>query len=277
MKNSYDFPTNFQNNCKDIKPYRNTLAFVTRACLWLGSGLSVLAFENWIKTEDLETHRNVFGWPGVFMAEMACALFAIAGFIHIYLRFWKQHLITQMQAKQIKKEMIGSGFFELVRLTRANVAKRTGRYNGLAVPAGDRGSYPGKELPEALYRQVFQAIKKQFFDMEAELGHLFADHKMLHIYEPAYLKTIKDNAIYNEQGIGPALLAKTDLLYLVVFFGIGSDGQKAIYNLTKGHYRKEFLQQFLAMVCKVNAKPRIRNMAEMNCGEAIYPMSKIAF
>jgi len=277
MKNSCDFQTNFQNDCKDIKPYKNAFAFVVRVCVLLGSGLFVLAFENWIKTQNLEAHLNKFGWPGFPLAEMACALFAMAGLIHGYLRFSKQQVITEIQAEEIEKEMAGSGFFELVRLTRANVANPTGRCNGLVVPVGDSGSYPDNKLPETLYRQVFQVIKKQFFDIEAELGHLFADNKMLHIYEPAYLKTIKDDVIYNEQGIGPALLAKTDLLYLVVFFGIGSDGQKAIYNLTRGHYRKEFLQQFLAMVCKVNAKSKIGKTADKNCGEAIYPMSKITF
>ena len=254
MKDLCNFPTNHQNNCNDIKPYKNTPVFFSRVCLLLGAGLFLLVFERWVMNGDLRYYRNVWDSPGDFIAEMVVTLLAIAGFIYFYPRFRKDRFT--IPARQLKDDIRGGGFFELVRLNLAHVAKQDLNYNDIVTKDGNRLQYPVNESRETLYCQVFQAIKKQFLDIEAELGYLFTDSKMQNIYEPAYLKKIEDNAIYNEQGVCPALLAKTDLLYLIVFFGVGSESQNAIYDLTKGHYRKEFLKQFLTVASKINEKAK---------------------
>ena len=238
------------------QPPDSIFAFVARLFIFIGAGLFLVVMSYGPDSkENAKDYWTIWGTRGDFTAGMVGTLFALAGFIYVYLSFKKQREANDLQADAFKHEKVESRFFELLGLHRDNVSELSFKYHSAVVRLGEESiPYPDKLKHELSNRQVFQAIKRQFFEIEDEVGSLFNEMHADDIYEHAYLRAVQANTTYIERKVEPNLLAKVDLLYLIVFFGVGSDGRSTIFSLSEGRYKQAFLNQLLGLAM---LKPKV--------------------
>ncbi|MFI5158983.1 MAG: putative phage abortive infection protein [Sphingobacteriales bacterium] len=241
------------------QPLDSTFALVARLFIFIGAGLFFVVMCNSPDAgNNAKDYWTVWGTRGDFTAGMVGTLFALSGFIYVYLSFKKQREANELQAEAFKHEKVESRFFKLLGLHRNNVSELSFKYHSAEVRLDEKSiPYPDKVEHELSNRQVFQAIKKQFFDLLDEVGFLFEEEFEEDIYEPTYLQAIQVNTTYIQRKTDPNLLAKVDLLYLIVFFGVSLDGRNTIYSLSEGRYKQAFLNKLLGLAMlkpKVNSK-----------------------
>ena len=238
------------------QPPDSTFALVARFFIFIGAGLFLMVMCNSPDAgNNAKDYWTIWGTRGDFTAGMVGTLFALAGFIYVYLSFKKQREANDLQADSFKHEKVESRFFELLGLHRDNVSELSFKYHSAVVRLDEKFiPYPHKIKHELSNRQVFQAIKRQFFELVDEVGCLFEESLTNDIYEFAYLQAVKTNTTYVERKIEPNLLAKVDLLYLIVFFGVGTDGRSTIYSLSEGRYKQAFLNRLLGLAM---LKPKV--------------------
>ncbi len=208
---------------------------------------------------EVESNTNywqIWGTRGDFTAGLVGTLFGIAGFIYVFLSFKKQRESNDMQAAQFEHEKVDVRFFNLINLHRANISELVFKFQQYSTVVTDNIPYVEKYENEVVHRQVFQAIKNQFFDLYDETDFIFNNAIETDIYEEEYLEIVKANATFIERGTNRLLLARIDILYLCVFFGVGNNGSASILSLTVEKYKKDFIGNLLSFI---RMKPKVES------------------
>jgi hypothetical protein len=139
-------------------------------------------------------------------------------------------LTLSEQTKFASKERFESKFFDLLKLHRENVREL--------------------EKDNTSGRKEFHLILKQFLDCREDMTPAFRKISENQIYEKSYLNDLKQRLAYTNKEIDSVNLAKLSSPYLVTFYGVGSDGKFAIYDVLEGKFKKAFLTkaiEFIAM------------------------------
>jgi hypothetical protein len=219
---------------KDNHSLNELLRYGAIACLLIGSSiLFYFVFSN------LELHANgkplnlkTFAEAGDFIAGVVGTLFSLAGFFLLYLTF-------QNQRDNFHRERLESNFFEMIKFHRENIQELTYKY------------YDPKENEDinqritAEKREVFKMAFIQFKEAWKELNHLFSRASIEDIYQNDYRKAISANLCIKERKINLKQYAQIDIIYLIVFFGVGKEDRKTILNILSNKYNTIFLTEII--------------------------------
>jgi len=213
-----------------------------------------------VKEEDVkERYKNywtVYGTKGDFTAGTSGTLFALAGFLFLLLSFKKQREANDVQLESFKYEKIEGRFFELIRLHRDNVSELSFTYYFRLPVSKDKIPTNDIEKDTIAHRKIFQVVKQQYTEVANELALLFEEAVKAEIYESEYLKLLNNNPTIKKREINLKELARADILYLIVFFGVGQDGQETILGITNAKYKTLFIKKVLAFAA---LKPKVQS------------------
>lgn len=207
------------------------------------------------KLDPVKEYWAIKGTVGDFTAGVVGTIFSLAAFSMIYLSFKKQREANETQNKMFDHEKVESRFFELVNIHRENVGElKFDVFQEKGTTLGDR---IGSDVESVEYekRQYFLAVIDQFKSLNTELDVLFRNYKEGDIYTPEYHQRIKNNKTIADRKIDLLLFARIDIVYLIIFFGVGADGKSTIESLVKGRYKTDTIQQLIyAAALKPNRK-----------------------
>ena len=183
------------------------------------------------------TNYEVTGQFGDFVGGVIGTFFALAGTLLIYLSF-------REQTNENKRNAFESSFFEMMRVYRDNINEF--RYR----------KYKDNEYIVYENRQVIREIFEEFIECYREVRK-FSNSKEINDYlTPKYaekLKTIKDK-------INPKInlieLARIDIAYSIVFYGIGVEGESIIRKDIQKKYNRYYYYKLLYFI---KLKPKRSN------------------
>ena len=158
------------------------------------------------------------GQVGDFIGGVVGTIFSLAGFFMLL-------LTLSEQTKFAKTERFESKFFDLLKLHRENVK--------------EMGSN------ELSGRKEFHNIFLQFLECREELKPVFKRKTLNNIYESEYLTELENKFSKTNKNIDLVKLAKLNIPYLVVFYGVGSVGKQIILDILENKYKKVFVENAL--------------------------------
>lgn len=200
------------------------------------------------KENLVKDYWAMYGTIGDFAAGTAGTLFSLAGFILLYLSFKKQTEANKTQLDAYNHDKVEGRFFELIRLHRENVNELQFETHFIKEKTTKKGKKIKITATKSYQnRHVFVAILTHFKSAFFELGFFFDGWKPEDIYTADYLKKLKDNKILIDRKIDLIKYAKVDLIYLVIFFGVGKEGQETIISLARDKYDEAYLNFFLSV------------------------------
>ncbi|TRX39040.1 putative phage abortive infection protein [Flavobacterium restrictum] len=164
-----------------------------------------------------------FGAFGDFIGGFIGTLFSLAGIFFLY-------LTLKEQRENFNKERLENNFFEMIKFHRENVNELQFSY------------YENKETKvTAEKRKVFKIIYSQFKELWEELNSVFKNTEIEGIYSTTYLNEVKAKNIFKDY----KQLAQIDIVYLIVFFGLGKEDIITIKTLFKNKYKEQFLENII--------------------------------
>jgi hypothetical protein len=183
------------------------------------------------------TNYEVTGQFGDFVGGVIGTFFALAGTLLIYLSF-------REQTNENKRNAFESSFFEMMRVYRDNINEL--RYRKF------------KEEEHLIYenRQVIREIFEEFIECYREVRK-FSNSKNVDDYlTPKYADKL--NKIKNK--INPKIniieLARIDIAYSIVFYGIGIEGESIIRKNIQKKYNRLYYYKLLYFI---KLKPKKSN------------------
>ena len=162
-------------------------------------------------------------------------LISASGFFFLYLNFREQQ-----NSRHIDK--LESKFYQMVKFHRDNVSEMTFSYFEKKKNTPDQTA---TEMVTAEKRKVFKSIYSQFETLYHEVEFLFKDKNEVEIYGDGYIEKLRQNNTIIERNIDLKNYAKLDILYLIIFFGVGKDGINTIKQITKEKYQIDLVDQIL--------------------------------
>ncbi|MDR6785286.1 hypothetical protein ABIE26_003985 [Pedobacter africanus] len=225
--------------------------------------------------DPVKDYWAINGTIGDFVGGIAGTLFSLSGFALLYLTFKKQTEANVTQLNAYNHDKVEGRFFELIKLHRDNVneIKFTTVKEKIEVIKGEHFT----RLERITYenRHFFVAVMDQFKTAYDELGYLFLNLTEDDIYDPRYLQKLKNNATLVTREIELIKYAKIDILYLIVFFGVGKDGQITIKSIVDQKYNKSLIDKILKTGAlkpnresthwlKWNSNQKAKNISEIN-------------
>lgn len=166
---------------------------------------------------------------GDFISGVVGTMFSLAGVI---LLIWT----LKDQRENFHKERLEGIFFEMVRFHRDNVNEITYTYHDPTLSSNPEHRVTAEK------RKVFRLIFSDFKDAFNELKPLFESSSEMDIYCSEYLSHLTKNATVIERKIDVYLLARIDITYLIIFFGVGEEGKEGILNITSNRYKTDFVK-----------------------------------
>ncbi|TWR31508.1 hypothetical protein FPZ43_03260 [Mucilaginibacter pallidiroseus] len=210
-------------------------------------------------TDNEESDKNYWaiqGTKGDFTNGIGGFFAAAAGFIYLFLSFSKQRESNAVQRDAFAHEKIEGRFFELIGLHRDNVAELSFTYYYRKKVVNRDLPMPEPIKDRVTQRKIFQVFKTQFKELQDEIEHFFIDKKITDVYEDTYRLRLIKNSTVVDRNIDLLILAKADILYLMIFFGVGIEGRETILNLTKNKYKELFLVDVLKYAA---LKPKVES------------------
>lgn len=189
-------------------------------------------------TKESITDYEVTGQFGDFIGGVVGTFFALAGTLLIFLTF-------REQTNENKRIAFESSFFEMIRNHRENINEL--RYRKY------------KKNSEILYenRQVIRIIFEEFIECYREVTK-FSNSKDINDYlNPKYAKKLKKITASINPKINLIELARIDIAYSIVFFGIGTEGESVLRNNFKQKYNHHYYYKLLYFI---KLKPKKSNL-----------------
>lgn len=184
-----------------------------------------------------DTDYTVTGQFGDFVGGVIGTFFALAGTLLIYLSF-------REQTNENKRNAFEASFFEMMRVYRDNINEL--RYR----------KYKGDEHITYENRQVIREIFEEFIECYREVRKFSNSKEVSDYLTPKYaekLKNIKDK-------INPKInlieLARIDIAYSIVFYGIGVEGESIIRKNIQKKYNRHYYYKLLYFI---KLKPKKSN------------------
>lgn len=192
---------------------------------------------------EAKTNYEVTGQFGDFVGGVIGTFFALTGTFLIYLTF-------QEQAKENKRTAFEATFFEMIRLHRENVSEM--RYRKFS--SSDHESYEN--------RQVLRIIFQEFIECYREVKKFSNSKDPSDYIAPKYLERIREIILKNNPKINAIELARIDIAYCMVFYGVGAEGEIALRKIFQKKYNPDYyfkLLYFIKLKPKRSNKERFAN------------------
>jgi hypothetical protein len=215
------------------------LAFISLA---IGLGMLVYflgksAADGYSIAFEAKTNYEVTGQFGDFVGGVIGTFFALTGTFLIYLTF-------QEQAKENKRAAFEATFFEMIRLYRENVSEL--RYKKYS--SDDYESYEN--------RQVLRIIFQEFIECYREVKKFSNSKDPSDYFVPKYLERIRNIIAKNNPKINAIELARIDIAYCMVFYGVGTEGEIALRKIFQKKYNPDY---YFKLLYYIKLKPKRSN------------------
>lgn len=183
---------------------------------------------------NLPIKFDVTGQVGDFIGGVLGTIISAAGFYYLYLTF-------NDQRKSFERERLESKYFDLIKLHRENVNEL--KFDSSKLKESDDSLFIEKDLYEG--KAVFKVIFNQFIICKNELNPFFKKPKM---FLPEYEKKLMEDPYIIKNKIHIALLAKIDICYSIVFYGLSSEGLLILNDLFRQKYKEKFVDDILKYI-----------------------------
>lgn len=163
--------------------------------------------------------------------------------------FWTYKSLLEQRDEQ-RLEHLEQRFFLMINLHRQNVSE-------LIFDTSGRDQDPNL-LPEAdpvhRGRVVFRDIFSQIKECREMVGVLVGNLRETEIYEENYLRQIRKNPFVEKNRVNPFSLALADISYCAVHYGVGKKGEKALFAIFRGKYKKQVIAGIVEKLKEKRAK-----------------------
>lgn len=213
---------------------KNVAYFFIALSLLITIILSIRTFADGYTFWSSPVKYDVTGQIGDFIGGVVGTIISAAGFYFLYLTF-------NDQRNSFEKERLESKFFDLIKLHRDNVNEL--KFDGEKLAEDYDSLFIDKSLYEG--KSVFKVIFNQFVICKNELNPFFRRDK---IFLPEYEKELMNDSYIIENKINLSTLAKVDICYSIVFYGVNSEGLLILENLFKQKYKPKFINDILRFI-----------------------------
>lgn len=189
--------------------------------------MSLEGYDFWSSHIDFDKTGQI----GDFIGGVVGTVISAAGFYFLYLTFNEQR-------KSFEKERLESKFFDLIKLHRDNVVELS--FDGTELIEDNDSLFIEKRIYNG--KSVFKVIFNQFIICKNELTPFMRRKKM---FLPEYERELLENPIIKEHKIDITMLAKIDICYSIVFYGLGSEGLLILRNNFSEKYKEKFIDDIL--------------------------------
>jgi len=166
------------------------------------------------------------GQTGEFIGGVVGTIFSLAGFVMLL-------LTIRQQNDSFQKERFETNFFELLKIHRENVIDLKKQISN------------GVEKEDFEGRKVIQLIVSDILKCREEINMFFRLRNEKDIYEKHYADKLKATFKYTNPKVDLAKLAKINIPYCIVFFGIDGEGRKILDGIFKDKYNPKFYKPLL--------------------------------
>lgn len=184
-----------------------------------------------------DTDYVVTGQFGDFVGGVVGTLFALAGTLLIFLTF-------QEQAKENKIRRFESSFFEMIRLHRENVSEMKYR------------KFKDSDYVEYENRQVVRIIFDEFVECYREVKKFSNSTDLNDYVSPKYQNVLHGIRLRTNPKINPIEMARIDIAYSVVFYGLGVEGESVVRHLFLSKYNPDY---YFKLLFFLKLKPKKSN------------------
>ncbi len=186
-----------------------------------------------------DTNYEVTGQFGDFVGGVIGTFFALAGTLLIYLSF-------REQSNENKRNAFESSFFEMMKIYRDNVNEL--RYR----------KYKDKDHIIYENRQVIREIFAEFIECYREVRKFSNSKKVEDYLTPRYADKLKKIKEKINPKINLIELARIDIAYSIVFYGIGVEGESIIRKNIQKKYNRYYYYKLLYFI---KLKPKKSNQS----------------
>ena len=189
------------------------------------------------------TDYTTTGQFGDFVGGVIGTFFALAGTLLIYLSF-------SAQTKENKRNAFESSFFEMMRIYRENINEL--RYR----------KYKLDDYIVYENRQVIREIFNEFIECYREVRKFSNSTKTEDYLNPKYAEKLKKVVKDINPKISLIELARIDIAYSIVFYGLGVEGESVIRKNIRKKYNSVYyykLLYWMKMKPKKSNKDRYNN------------------
>lgn len=205
--------------------------------------LNKAAIDGYAISTSYKTDYVVSGQFGDFIGGVVGTFFTLMGTLLIYLTF-------QGQTKENKRAAFESVFFELIKLHRENVTELQYRKH--------------KNNDEILYenRQVFRVIFQEFIECYREVRKFSNSNDVNDVNDvndyvtPKYQRRLKEIIGAINPKISLIEMARIDIAYSIIFYGLGEDGESVIRKNIQAKYNPKY---YFKLLYYIKLKPRKSN------------------
>lgn len=183
-------------------------------------------------SNDIERELSRRGLIGDYIGGIVGTIFSLVG-VALLIRTFQEQRIS------FERERFETRLFEQIRIHRDNVQE-------LEYTFYEEALDPTKHAPKTAFkRKVFKTIFSDFSKMYNETLPFFEDEDPRVIYQPDYLKTLKENITITERKISFTKLAQIDILYSILFIGLSKSDFATLDKLFFKRYLPSFYLQIM--------------------------------
>jgi hypothetical protein len=215
------------------------LALLCLFLLFLAPEFVRSRLQNWHIKEPGQIGDVFGGTLGPFIAFLAAIL--------TFAAFWAQYQANLQQKEQFTIQALNSGierfesrFFDLLKLHRDNVNEMEFVENKVV-----RNPTYLKEESRARGREVIKKICFQIFNCRDEISPFFSKKLPKHIYNEEYMQKVQNEPTIIERSINLRDMAKNDIAYCIVFFGLDHNGLYVAKKNLHDKYHPTFIDPIL--------------------------------
>lgn len=168
----------------------------------------------------------------------------VIGTIFSAAAFWLLYLTLKHQTETEIKSDFNSTLSRMLLINQQNIQGMSYDATNL-LPNTDKlyiepRNYVGKD--------VFQILYYQFISCRNELIGKPILSKTDKIYTKEYEARVKNLPVIKNRNIDIYFLAKIDIAYSIVFFGVGSEGTRILKSLFKGRYKDAIVEKIIRFI-----------------------------
>ena len=169
----------------------------------------------------LATNYKVTGQFGDFVGGVVGTFFALAGTLLIFLTF-------KQQADENKRNAFDASFFEMIKIYRDNINEMQYFVKN---DSNNEMKYHN--------RQVIRVIVEDFIDCYAEVTKFLRTEDINDYFHSDYFNKLKEIKKSAKERFDFREIARIDIAYLIVFYGLGREGEPVIKNILKKITKKK--------------------------------------
>ena len=178
---------------------------------------------------------------GDFIAGTFGVVISAAGFYLLIITLREQRASFTKEDSKHSIERFESRFFEMIAMHRENVSELNFSIKFIR-RTDPQWTFKKKKFEK---KQVFNAILDQFYTLNIELRKFISDDS---VFKEEYLQSLKKNPRISALDIHYIAIARIDICYSILFYGVGSEGVRILRTTLKSRYREDLVEFILDYV-----------------------------